>query len=119
MSNLIIIAIILVMVVYGAMATMKHFKGQGGCCGGGGTELRENKKLDGPKIGERVVKINGMHCEHCQNRVERMVNRIDGAVCKVNLKKNIAVVSYSKPVTDEEVKAMVEKAGYEVVEISN
>ena len=28
MSNLIIIAIILVMVVYGAMATMKHFKGR-------------------------------------------------------------------------------------------
>ena len=119
MANLIIIAIILVMIVYGAMATVKHFKGQGGCCGGGSKEIRENKKLDGPKIGEKVVKIEGMHCEHCQNRVERMVNRIDEAVCKVNLKKKIAVVSYSKPVAEEEIKAMVEKAGYEVVEISD
>ena len=119
MENLLILVILAALVLVGIIYAVRHFKGQGGCCGGGGTELRENKKLDGPKIGEKVVKINGMHCEHCQNRVERMVNRIDGAVCKVNLKKNIAVVSYSKPVTDEEVKAMVEKAGYEVVEISN
>lgn len=87
MANLIIIAIILVLVVYGAMATMKHFKGQGGCCGGGGNTIRENKQLDGPKLGEKEIKIEGMHCENCQNRVERFVNRLDGVVCKVNLKK--------------------------------
>lgn len=117
MANLIIILIIVVLVMYGVMATGKHFKGEGGCCGGGGKTIRENKKLDGPKLGEKEIQIEGMHCENCQNRVERMVNRIDGVVCKVNLKKKLAVVSYSKPVEDALLKEMVEKAGYEVLGI--
>lgn len=119
MANLILIGIILVLVVYGAMATVKHFKGEGGCCGGGGKTIRENKQLDGPKLGEKEIRIEGMHCENCQNRVERAVNRIDGVVCKVNLKKKTAVVSYSKPVENEQLKEVIEKAGYEVLEMKD
>ena len=119
MENLIIIAIIVVLIGYGAMKTIKHFKGEGDCCGGGGKTIRENKKLDGPKLGEKVVKVEGMHCENCEIRVERFVNKLDGVVCKANHKKDQAVVIYSKPVEDEKIKEMIETAGYKVLAIDN
>lgn len=114
MENLIIIIILAAVVIYGLMATMKHFKGEGGCCGGGSKEIREHKKLDGPKLGEIEIQVTGMHCENCEIRVERFVNKLDGVVCKANHKKNLAVVTYSKPVEDEQLKKAIETAGYEV-----
>ena len=118
MENLIIVAVLLVLVAYGVSATIKHFKGQGGSCGGGGKTVREIKTLTEPKIGEKEIRIEGMHCENCQNAVERAVNRLDGAACKVNLRKKTAVVSCSQPVDNERLKQVIEKAGYQVVSIT-
>ncbi len=118
MGNVIVISILLVAVCFGVWNSIRHFKGEGGCCGGGGT-IREKKKLDAPKLGEKTMKIEGMHCENCHNRVERAVNKIDGAVCKVNLKKKTAKISYSRQIDDELLKSTVTKLGYEVVSISS
>lgn len=117
MENFIIIVILLLLVAYGASATIKHFKGEGGCCGGGNKTVREIKKLTEPKIGEKEIRIEGMHCENCRNAVERAVNRLDGAACTVNLKKKLAAVSYSQPIEDEKLKEVIEKAGFQVVSI--
>ena len=92
-------------------------RGKNGCCGGSVPKVPD-KKLDGPKIGEKVVVIEGMHCENCKNSVERQINRIDGAAAKVNLKKNFAVVSMSRQVTDEELIRAVERADFKVVSIT-
>lgn len=113
MGNVIIIAVLLIIVVLAISPTLKHFKGEGSCCGGGGS-VKEFKKLDAPKIGEKEMEIEGMHCENCKNRVERAVNKIDGAVCRVSLKKKIAKVSYSREIGDEELREAVGKLGYEV-----
>lgn len=117
MENFIIIVILLLLVAYGVSATLKHFKGEGGCCGGGNKTVREVKRLAEPKIGEKELRIEGMHCENCRNAVERAVNRLDGAACTVNLRKKIAIVSYSQPVDDEKLKEVIEKAGFQVVSI--
>lgn len=119
MENLIIIIVLAVIIVIGAKSTMKHMKGEGGCCGGGSKEIREHKKLDGTKIGEKEVEVRGMHCENCEARVERFVNKLDGAVCKANYKKNLAIVTFSKPIDDEQIKKEIETAGYEVGAIRN
>lgn len=116
MGNVIIIAVLLVIVVLAIFPTVKHFKGEGSSCGGGGS-VKEYKKLDAPKIGEKEMKIEGMHCENCKNRVERAVNKIDGAVCRVNLKKKTARISYSRVIGDEELKEAVCKLGYKVKDI--
>lgn len=58
-----------------------------------------------------------MTCDHCKNRVEKSINDIDGAAAKVNLKKKEAIVSLEKDVSDEQILAAVEKAGYTVVSI--
>lgn len=116
MENTIIIGIVLLILVVALLRMKKHFKG-GGCCGSGSTTVRSHKKLTEPKLGEKVLTVEGMHCENCQARVENALNRLDGVVCKVNLKKKSATVSYSREVSGEELKQIVEKMGYQVTEI--
>lgn len=116
MENAIIICIILFAVVIALLRVKKHFKG--GCCGSGST-VRSKKKLTEPKLGEKVLEIEGMHCENCQNRIETALNRLDGVVCKVNLKKKTATVSYSTEVSDEKLTQIVEELGFQVRGIRN
>ena len=116
MGNIIIICILSVIVLIALFNTFKHFKGEGGCCGGGGT-IKENKKLNAPKIGEKEVHIEGMHCDNCKNRVERVINDIEGAACKVNLKKKIAKVEISENINNDVIKKAVENLGFKITDI--
>lgn len=116
MGNVIILAILLVMVVLAVNSGRKHFKGSGGCCGGGGEE-RPHKKLEEPAVGQRVLSVEGMHCESCQARIEKAIDRLDGVVCKTNLHTKTATVTFSQPVSDDTLKEIVEKLGYQVTEI--
>ena len=115
MENYIIIGILLVVTAVAILRARKHFKG--GCCGSGSNTIRDKKTLTEPKIGEKIMIIEGMHCENCQIRVENALNRLDGVLCKVNLKKKTAAISYSKEVSAELLKETVEKMGYKVKEI--
>lgn len=117
MGNYIIGAILLAAVFLALRSSLKHFKGQGGCCGGGSEPKPKRKKLQGPVVAEKVIHIEGMHCEKCQNRVERVLNDLDGAAARVHLKKKTAVVSMSREIGDGELKAVVEQAGYKVTGI--
>lgn len=67
---------------------------------------------------KKIIEINGMSCGHCQARVEKALNEIDGVAAKVELKKNRAVVSLTKEVSDQTLKDAVMEAGYEVVSVS-
>lgn len=68
-------------------------------------------------IGQKRVLIEGMTCEHCKNRVENALNRLEGVSAKVNLKKKTAVVSMEKEVEDMQLQKAVEQAGYKVIQI--
>lgn len=116
MGNIMILAILIVLVVLAAFSSRKHFKGECGCCGGC-ANAKETKKLTGSKLGEKSIQIEGMHCDNCKNRIERALNRIDGVVGKVNLRKKVAKVIYSREVEDELLKKTVEDLGYEVKRI--
>ena len=67
-------------------------------------------------IGQKRVQIEGMTCEHCKNRVENALNRLEGVSAKVNLKKT-AVVSMEKEIEDMQLQKAVEQAGYKVIQI--
>ena len=116
MGDYIIIGILLVVVLIAIVHARKHFQG-GGCCGSGSNTIRSKKTLTEPKIGEKTLIIDGMHCENCEIRVENALNRLDGVACKVKLKKKTAFVSYSAEVSDDLLKKTVEDIGYKVVEI--
>ena len=113
MENYIIIGILLLAVVVALLRVKKHFKG--GCCGSGSNTIRDKKTLEEPIIGEKTITIEGMHCVNCEIRVENVLNRFDGVLCKV--KKNTATVAYSRPVSDEQLKEAIEKLGYTVINI--
>lgn len=117
MENIIIIGIIVILIILGVRSGMKHFKGEGGCCGGGSTPVKKQKKKLKTVVAKKTVLIEGMTCDHCKNWVEKSINEIDGAAAKVNLGKKEAIVSLEKEISDEQIRAAVEKAGYKVVEI--
>jgi len=66
---------------------------------------------------EKVLQIKGMSCMHCSARVEKALNSIDGVEAKVDLETNTAKVNLSKNVSDDEMKAAVDRVGYEVVSV--
>lgn len=116
MGTFIIIALLLAVIAYALRDSLKHFKGEGGCCGGSLPKPRR-KKLKGNKIGEKTIYIEGMHCENCKNTVERQINNIDGAAAKVNLQNHTAVVSMERMISDEELTEAIEKADFKVIRI--
>ena len=116
MADVIIIVILVILIIIGISSTIKHFKGEGGCCGGGSSVKVKRKKLKQVEK-ERTVTIEGMTCEHCKARVESRLNELDGVSAKVNLKRKTAVVSMEKDVDDEVIKKAIEDAGYEVLKM--
>lgn len=78
-------------------------------CGEAQTDLPEGKEM------KKIIEIEGMSCAHCSARVEAALNALPGETAKVDLAKKRAEVS--GPATDEELKAAVEKAGYQVTGI--
>ena len=120
MVDAIIILIVIVLLIFALKGTLKHFKGESPCCGGGSglikTEIEE-KVLEHPAIGKKTVKISGMHCDHCVKSVTEAIDKIEGASAKVNLKKEEAVVSYDREIDDDDLKKAVEEAGFKVVDI--
>lgn len=113
MQNLIIIGILAVLLVVGIIYTVNHFKGKSECCGGGNTYVSKKKLKN--VIAKKTFIVEGMTCENCKARVERYINDMDGVVGKVNLKKKELVVSMEREVSDDEIKAAIIKAGYEVI----
>lgn len=119
MANGIILVLVVLLLLFAVKGTVKHFKGEGPCCGGGrGGEIPEQeKKLAAPVIGRMTLHIEGMHCQHCVNTVTRSLNRIDGVSARVSLKDGRAVVSYDRKLDGELLRRTVEDAGYQVVSV--
>lgn len=115
MATAIIIAILIIACYLGLRSSMKHFKGEGGCCGGGSVPKPKKKKVYAAY--KKVITIEGMHCDNCKNSVERSINEIEGASAKVNLKQKQAVVEMDREISEETLIQAVESAGFEVVEI--
>jgi len=67
---------------------------------------------------EKTIKIKGMTCDHCVNRVKKELEGICGVKsADVSLKEGKAVVKLVHDVEDEKIKKAVDEAGYEVVSI--
>lgn len=122
MADTIIILVVVMILIFALKGSIRHFRGEGACCGGGSGSVKskkaKKKTLDGPVTGQRTIRISGMHCRNCANSVTNALNAIDGVSAKVSLKDNTAEVSFDRTVDDADLKQAVEKAGFEVVSIS-
>ncbi len=113
MINYIIVAILVVLLLFCLRKSIGHFRGEGGCCGGGDSYKARAKKLDAI-VSSRIFLVEGMSCQHCVNRVMEAVNSLDGVSGTVNLKKGTVTVSTDHPISDDAIKNAIEKAGYTV-----
>lgn len=66
---------------------------------------------------KKVLKIEGMMCNHCTGRVDKALNEMDGVSATVSLEDKCAEVELTKDVSDEDLVKVVADAGYEVVDI--
>jgi Cu+-exporting ATPase len=65
---------------------------------------------------EKIVKVEGMSCAHCQMRVEKVLNSLDGVEeAKVNLEEKRAIIKGNAD--NDAVRKAIEDAGYEVTGI--
>jgi copper chaperone CopZ len=120
MGTFLVAAVLVVIAVFAFKNSLGHLKGEGGCCGGGSGEVKKEipvKELDGQKLGELVVSIEGMHCDHCVYSVTRAINRIEGAAARVDLKKKQARVLYDREISSDEVRSAIELEGFQVTNI--
>ena len=118
-ANIVLIAIIAALAGVGVTGAVKHFRGQGDCCGGGGALVKtEKKELQNPEILRYVMHIEGMHCENCKAAVERQINRIEGAACEVDLKNKTALVRCDRQIEAETLRRTVAMMDYDVKSIT-
>lgn len=110
MENYIIGTVLIIALIIGVIHTVKHFRGEGGCCGGGSYKLKK-KKLAHVQY-QKTFLVEGMHCKHCKARVEEAVGDIKGVAGTVDLKKGTLTVSYAAEIDDGVIIQKVQKAGY-------
>lgn len=79
-------------------------------------ELIEPKEKESPKM-EKTLKIDGMMCPHCEARVKKVLEELDGVSQVVaSHEKGTAVVTLEKDIAYEILKVTVENQGYTVIE---
>ncbi|MCR5273067.1 MAG: heavy-metal-associated domain-containing protein [Lachnospiraceae bacterium] len=117
-QDIVIILVLIAILVPAVRTTVVHMKGEGSCCGGP-KEKAKKKHIDGTPIDNLTVKIKGMHCDNCKNRIENHLNELDGVVCKVNLPKEMATVKIYSPVEDSKIKETIENLDFEVTSIEH
>ena len=61
---------------------------------------------------ELELAIGGMTCASCANRIERKLNKMDGVTASVNYATEKATVTYPRELTQADLVATVEAAGY-------
>lgn len=59
-----------------------------------------------------TMDVQGMTCASCVRRVERKLSKLDGVSATVNLATESAAITLTKPLTNEELEAVVDAAGY-------
>ena len=77
----------------------------------------KREKTKGVKTMKKIVKIDGMMCNHCTGRVSEILNNMDGIEANVSLEDKCAYLTLSSNIEDSVIKKAIEDAGYTVVSI--
>ncbi len=66
---------------------------------------------------EIKLKVNGMHCEGCENRIKNSLSTIDGiSEVSANHTNEIVIIKANDDINLEEVKEMIENLDFEIEE---
>ena len=80
----------------------------------------ENKnEIVEEKTMTKIMKVNGMNCNHCKMAVEKALSSVEGVTAaEVNLAEKLAVITLASDVSDEALTAVVADAGFEPVGVT-
>lgn len=94
-----------------------------GCCGAGGEGTVKKRRVSDRNKAHypytKILKIDGMSCGNCANRVENALNALDGVWASVDLGSQEALVRMKQPMDPELLKNAVRKQGYTVIRITD
>ena len=80
-------------------------------------KIKQKRKEE--KTMEKTIKIKGMMCPHCEARVKKILEEIQGvSSAVVSHVEGTAVVTMSSPVSDDVLKDVIVENGYEVTDIA-
>ena len=115
----IVVLVFAIVLALAVRAALRHFKGEGGCCGGGsGTPPPVADKEIGPAVARRELALGGLHCMKCVARVKAALEALPGVAADVTLDPQRAVVRMDREVPDEALRKAVEDQGFQVVSIA-
>ncbi|EQB86153.1 copper ion binding protein [Clostridium punense] len=67
---------------------------------------------------KKRILIEGMSCNHCVNHVKEALSELNGVSnVEVNLAAKYAVIETKDDIKDEDIRFVIDDAGYEVTEI--
>ena len=82
-------------------------------CGNITKNHEKEKEKEGGSIMNKTVKVEGMMCQHCVAHVKKALEALKGVqTAEVSLEQKQAVLTCTEQVTDAEIKAAIEEAGY-------
>ena len=94
-----------------------------GCCGAGGEGTVKKRRVSDRNKAHypytKILKIDGMSCGNCANRVENALNALDGVWASVDLGSQEALVRMKQSTDPELLKNAVRKQGYTVIRITD
>lgn len=115
-------AIICILIVLIGILSVRSYvkKLSHGCCGGGTNKVKRRKPEDTdvshyPFCYE--LEIGGMTCKNCAARIENSFNGTEGYYAAVNLGKRTATVRAKAETPETELRRIVAKCGYSVLDI--
>lgn len=67
---------------------------------------------------EKIIKIEGMSCGHCEKRVKNALENLGGIeIIEISASKDQAKLKLSDSITVDQVKETIEDVGYDVMGI--
>lgn len=64
---------------------------------------------------KKTIEIEGMQCNHCKMTVEKVLNSIEGVTnVEVSLENKTATLESTKEIDENQIKQLIEEAGFEV-----
>ena len=67
---------------------------------------------------KKLIHVEGMGCMNCVHHVKEALEGLDGvSSADVSLETNTALITMTKDVADEAIKAAIDDAGYDVAKI--
>lgn len=125
LANVIIVAIVAVLVVFGVRRIVGTATGKRDCCSG---DARQTGRSFRPVTIEDTdeshypyhadLTISGMHCDNCVRNVTNALDSVEGTWARVDLGTRTAHVLSKGPIDQAAYRDVVRQAGYRVIGVA-